>query len=311
MSLLYPSICKVILPEESQYTDLLHKIIKTGVKKPNRTNTPTYSIFGNTMTFSLSSENGLIVPLLTTKKMNYRLIVEELLWFLSGSTDAKILHDKDVKIWDENSSRKTLDMMGFEDKEEGDCGPIYGWQYRHFGAEYKTCKTDYTGQGIDQIENLLENLSKDPYSRRHIITSWDPSKLYQMCLAPCHLMCQFNVDPVDQENPNGEKYIDCAVFQRSADVPLGVPFNIASYATFTHIIAQMVNMTPRKLQYFTGDTHIYENQMKGCKEQITRIPFKFPHLTLKSEKNIRDYKWENFTLHEYECHELIKFPFSV
>jgi thymidylate synthase len=306
--------------EEIQYLKTMKHIVKHGTRKPNRTKIDTLSVFGNTMRFTLSNvvmqENGeyeskLILPLLTTKKMVYRLIVEELLWFISGSTDAKILEAKKIKIWTPNSSRDFLDKVGLKHLREGDIGAGYGFQLRHFGAQYRGCDENYIGEGVDQFETVRQSLLGDPYSRRHVISLWNPCDLKNTALAPCHLLCQFNVDPVDDSNPTGAKYLDCSVYQRSADVPLGVPFNIASYATLTHIIAQMVEMIPRHLIYTTGDTHIYDNQITNCHEQIEREPLGFPYLELKREQKIEDYSWENFKLQNYKHHPEIKYPFSV
>jgi thymidylate synthase len=293
--------------EELQYLNLMADIISWGVIKPSRTGINTRSFFGNMMRFRLQDDSGaLVVPLLTTKRMAYRLIVEELLWFIRGQTDAKVLHDKGVKIWDANSSRAQLDHLGLSHYREGDCGPIYGFQMRHFGAAYYDCDTDYSDQGVNQIAETIENLRRDPYSRRHIICNWNPTQLKQMCLAPCHVLCQFNV------SAEGEtKVLDCAVYQRSADVPLGVPFNIASYATFTHMIAQQAGLQPGTLVYFTGDTHIYENQIPNAKIQIERSPRPFPRLNLEPADSIEEYTWEHFYLKEYDPHPAITYPFAV
>ena len=285
---------------EQQYLDLMRKIITTGEKKSNRTGTDTISVFGNTMSFNLSDG---VLPLLTTKRMFYRAIVEELLWFLNGCTDATILDSKGIKIWNANSSRECLDKLGFTQRRAGDCGPIYGFQWRHFGAKYVDCDTDYTGLGVDQISQLIEGIRNNPQSRRHIISAWNPIDLNQMVLPPCHLSMQINV------SPNAE--LDCLVYQRSADVPLGVPFNIASYATLTHMIAQQVEMTARNLVYVTGDTHIYVNQINGCREQLSRDPFGPPTLSIKPAKDIFSYQWSDFEVRDYRYHSKINFPFAT
>jgi len=301
--------------EEHQYLDLMNHVLSYGCTKPNRTGVPTKSVFGNTMKFTLSrvhdSEIKLIVPLLTTKKIVYRLIVEELLWFVSGSTDAKVLEAKKVKIWTPNSSREFLDKVGLGHLREGDIGAGYGFQLCHFGAKYINCDTDYTGQGINQLDSIKQSLTNDPYSRRHIISLWNPTDLKNTALAPCHILCQFNVDPVNDSDPSGQKYLDCSVYQRSADIPLGVPFNIASYATLTHIIAKTVGMIPRNLIYSTGDTHIYSNQIENCYEQISRTPMDFPLLEIDKKEEFGDYKWKDFKLIGYNHHPEIKYPFSA
>jgi thymidylate synthase len=298
--------------EELQYLDLMERILRRGVRKDNRTGIATKSIFGNLMRFNLNGSDGKkIVPLITTKHVIYRLIVEELLWFLSGSTDAKDLDAKKVKIWNPNTTRSSLDKLGFTSRREGDCGPNYGFNWIHFGASYIDCDTDYTDLGVNQVQAVQNSLIRDPYSRRHIISAWNPANVHQATLPPCHMFCQFNVEPCDETKPDGEKYLDCAVYQRSADVPLGVPFNIASYATLTHIMASLTDMRPRELIYFTGDTHIYENQAEGCETQLSRTPFAFPTLLLTQHNDYRDYRWHDFKLENYEHHPTIEFPFAV
>jgi thymidylate synthase len=288
---------------ESQYLDLMKKIMETGSLKHNRTGSDTKSLFGNMMRFKLQNNAGQnIIPLLTTKKMTYRLIVEELLWFLSGSTNAKKLHDKKVYIWDANTDKKQLDATGFSNYEEGDAGAAYGFQWRHFGADYENCDTNYEGKGTDQVSVLIDGLIKNPTSRRHIISAWNPSQLHKIVLPPCHILAHFNVE---------DKYLDCLVYQRSADVPLGVPFNIASYATLTHMIAQQTNLIARDFIYTTGDTHIYQNQLDGCLEQITREPYESPLIVLDKASDIFHYTWNDFHLQNYKCHSAINYPLSV
>jgi len=291
---------------ETQYLDLMRNIIENGVKKPNRTGVPTYSIFGNTMRFQLSEGTKLILPLITTKRVAHRLIVEELLWFMSGSTDAKVLDAKNVKIWNANSSRDFLDKVGLTEYREGDIGAGYGFQLRHFGAEYRGCDEDYTGEGVDQLENVRRSIIDDPYSRRHIISLWNPVDLPKMALQPCHMLCQFSVSPGSE----GLK-LDCSVYQRSADVPLGVPFNIASYATLTHIMAKLTNTIPSELIYTTGDTHIYENQIEQAKVQISRQPYDFPNIEIDKLDKFEDYNWDNFRLVNYKSHPKLDYEFSA
>jgi thymidylate synthase len=285
--------------EEYQYLDLMNTLIHYGEVKENRTGIPTRSLFGNMMRFSLTDlKTGKpTIPLLTTKKVFYRGIVEELLWFISGSTDAKILDAKGVKIWNPNSASR-----------DGDCGPIYGFQMCHFGAEYVDCNTDYAGQGVNQIHAVIESLIKDPTSRRHIISNWNPGQLNQMCLAPCHILSHFNVSRPDGIGPGR---LECLIYQRSADVPLGVPFNIASYATLTHMIAQQTGLVAKSLVYMTGDTHIYENQIEPAREQLKRDPRPWPILRLNAVKTIDSYTWEDFILEKYNPHPAIHYEFAV
>jgi thymidylate synthase len=296
--------------EQAYLQNLMWDILAHGERKKNRTGVDTYSTFGNVLRFSLTNSEGKrIIPLLTTKKTGYRLIVEELLWFLSGSTDSQILHNKGVKIWDANGSREALDKLGFKEREEGDLGPVYGFQWRHFGAGYKDCRTDYSNKGIDQIAWVVGEIKKNPSSRRLVVSAWNPGQLAEMALPPCHILFQFNVG-FSEEKP---KYLDCALYQRSADVPLGVPFNIASYATLIHMIAQQTGLQARNFVYFTADTHVYANQIPGCLEQLGRVPYPWPTLQLPDvpPQDIFSYKIEDFVVQNYKCHPEIKFPFAV
>ena len=213
------------LVNEFQYIQLIQDIIQNGSYEISR-NGPTYSIFGNMMRFSLKDGQ---MPILTTKQVAWKTCFNELMWFICGSTSNHLLLEKNVNIWTQNASRKFLDSRGLQNLEEGDLGPIYGHQWRHFNAPYINSSTDYTGKGVDQLQQLIEQL-KNPEqnsSRRLIISAWNPNQLDEMALPPCHILMQFNV----REN----KYLSCSLYQRSGDVGLGVPFNIASYAFLTHI----------------------------------------------------------------------------
>lgn len=212
--------------QEQQYLDLIRDVIERGEDKEDRTGVGTRSTFGNMMRFDLSQT----FPLLTTKKVFWKGVVEELLWFLRGSTDGKALSDLGVKIWDGNGSREFLDNLGFKNRRVGDLGPVYGFQWRHFGAEYVDCDTDYTGKGVDQISQLVERIKRDPDSRRHIVSAWNVADLSKMALPPCHVLFQFYV-------ANGK--LSCMLYQRSCDIGLGIPFNIASYALMTMMIARV------------------------------------------------------------------------
>lgn len=212
--------------EEFQYLGLLDKIIKEGVQKDDRTGVGTISTFGEMMRFNLEES----FPLLTTKNVFWRGVVEELLWFVKGQTDAKLLADKGINIWEGNTSREYLDKLGFHDREVGDIGPGYGFQWRHFGAKYENAKTDYTGQGVDQVMNIINTIKKDPNNRRMILTAWNPAALHLMALPPCHMMAQFYV---------AKGKLSCMMYQRSCDIGLGIPFNIASYSLLTCMMAQV------------------------------------------------------------------------
>jgi len=212
--------------EEFQYLEMIEDIIKSGNDKTDRTGTGTYSKFGKMMRYNLEET----FPLLTTKDVFWRGVVEELLWFIRGDTDSNNLTKKKIHIWDANGSREFLDKLGFKDREVGDLGPVYGFQWRHFGAKYINKDTDYTGQGVDQLQQIIETLKKDPDNRRMIMTAWNPADLHLMALPPCHSFSQFYV---------ADGKLSCLMYQRSCDMGLGVPFNIASYSLLCCMIAQV------------------------------------------------------------------------
>jgi thymidylate synthase len=208
--------------DEKKYLDLIKKVLEEGEIRNTR-NSVTKSVFSEKLDFDISES----IPFITTKKLAWKTVIKELLWFLSGSTDNKKLLDQDVKIWLGNSTREYMDSVGFTEREVNDLGPVYGHQWRHFNAEYKDQKTDYTNKGIDQIQQVIHLLKNDPMSRRIILSAWNPCQLNQMNLPPCHMMCQFYV--------SSNKELSCMMYQRSADIGLGLPFNIASYAVLTYI----------------------------------------------------------------------------
>lgn len=216
--------------EEYQYLNHIKNIIQKGVKREDRTGVGTFSIFGAQMRYTLRDN---IFPLLTTKRVFWRGVVEELLWFIRGSTNAFELSQKNVHIWDANSTREFLDSVGLKDREEGDLGPIYGFQWRHFGAEYKDIHTDYKNKGIDQLAHIINTIKTKPTDRRIIMCAWNPVDIPEMALPPCHCLVQFYV-------ANDE--LSCQLYQRSADMGLGVPFNIASYALLTYMIAHVTGL---------------------------------------------------------------------
>ena len=265
--------------EETQYLNLIREIIKTGSYEKSR-NGNTYTKFGYTMRFSL--KNGLI-PLITTKKMAWKSCFEELFWFIRGSTSSIELQARGVNIWNGNGSREFLDSRGLYHLNEGDLGPIYGHQWRHFNAEYTNSKTCYQGEGIDQLKYIIDELSNPETrsSRRLIMTAWNPCQIYQMALPPCHVMAQFHV----REN----KYLSCALFQRSGDVGLGIPFNIASYSLLTHILAKHCGLESDEFVHFLGNCHIYEEHLEPLKTQIDREPFIFPRIKINKKDNIDEY----------------------
>tara|TARA_Y100000817_G_C16862364_1_gene546420 strand:+ start:1174 stop:2628 length:1455 start_codon:yes stop_codon:yes gene_type:complete len=281
---------------EQQYLHLLKKIMNEGVHEETRNGT-TISLFGEKMEFNM--DDGF--PLLTTKKMGYKTILRELLWFIQGSTSNNELVDKNVHIWSQNSTREFLDSRGLS-YEEGDLGPVYGFQWRHSGAEYVDCHTDYTGQGIDQLKNVIHLIQTEPNSRRIIMNAWNPSDLDKMALPPCHVMSQFHVDTINNT-------LNCQLYQRSGDMFLGVPFNIASYSFLLHIIANITGYKPGKLIHILGDTHIYEDHLDAVNEQLSRVPVQFPELEISGGLTDIDSLEESmFSINNYKSYGKITAP---
>lgn len=297
-------------PAEQAYLDLCEKIINEGENRPDRTGTGTRSLFGPPqLRFDLSNDT---FPLLTTKKVFSKAIIHELLWFVAGSTDAKLLSDKGVKIWEGNGSREYLDSLGLTHRREGDLGPVYGFQWRHFGAEYKDCDSDYTGQGYDQLQDVINKLKTNPYDRRIIMSAWNPPDFKLMALPPCHVFCQFYVNFPEGSKPK----LSCLLYQRSCDMGLGVPFNIASYALLTKMIAHVVGMDCGEFIHTLGDAHVYLDHIDALKEQLLRTPRDFPKLQIKKErldkiKSIDDFVFEDFEISDYNPHAPIKMKMSV
>jgi dihydrofolate reductase/thymidylate synthase len=286
---------------EQPYLDLLQRILDKGVYHPDRTGTGVYSYFGDQLRLNIKNQ----FPLLTTKKMFWKGIVEELLWFLRGQTDNKILTEKGVHIWDGNSSREFLDKSGLTEYEEGDCGPIYSFQWKHFGAEYKDCHTDYTGQGVDQVAYLLKELKENPNSRRIFMSAWNPSDLEKMCLPPCHVSTQFYVKE--------GKYLSCHMYMRSCDAFLGLPFNIASYALLTYLLAAQCGYTPDELIISFGNLHLYANHLEQVKEQLSREPMSWCTLELDEPSTWTMDTVTSSQIHvkNYQSHSMIKAPMAV
>ncbi len=286
--------------DEQQYISLVKEILDFGIERDDRTGTGTISSFGKSMRFSLRDN---VIPLLTTKKIFWRGVVEELLWFISGGTDSKILSEKGIKIWDINGSREFLDKTGFKERREGDLGPVYGFQFRHFGAEYIDCDTDYKGKGVDQLNLCIDMIKNDPNSRRILFTAWNPVDIKKMVLPPCHIFCQFYVS-------NGE--LSSLMYQRSADIGLGVPFNIGVYSLLTIMIAHITGLKPGEFIHTIGDAHIYKNHITPLKEQISREVRKFPKLFIKNDKkDIDSFSFQDFELVGYDPHPTIKMDMSM
>ena len=286
--------------EEMQYLNMIKKIIETGVRRTDRTGTGTLSLFGVQMRYSLR-EN--ILPLLTTKRVFWRGVAEELLWFISGDTSAKTLQDKNIRIWDGNGSREYLNSLGLHDRETGDLGPVYGFQWRHFGAKYTNMHADYTGKGVDQLAEVVEKIKNNPSDRRIILSAWNPADLNLMALPPCHMFAQFYV-------ANGE--LSCQMYQRSADMGLGVPFNIASYSLLTRMLAQVTGLKAGEFVHTIGDAHVYLDHVEPLKEQLRREPRPFPVLKINpAVKDIDSFSYDDFTVEDYVPHKTIKMKMSV
>ena len=302
--------------EEYQYLNLIEDILENGHWEEGR-NGKTKSIFGASMRFSLKDNK---IPILTTKKTAWKTCLKELLWFIRGETEAKLLQEQGVHIWDGNSSREFLDSRGLNLNPEGMLGPIYGYQWRNFNANYNCFsgkrlldndfndihKNNINFKGIDQLQQII-NALKDPLqrtSRRLIMTAWNPCQLDQMALPPCHILCQFNVH-------DGNK-LSCSMYQRSGDFPLGIPFNIASYSFLTHLLAKHCGLEAYEFIHFIGNSHIYEEHVKPMEEQLKREPFEFPTISITQIRdNINDYQFEDFEIHNYKSHEPIKMKMVV
>jgi thymidylate synthase len=272
------------------YQDALHHILAEGKIRGDRTGTGTKGVFGYQMRFNLQAG----FPLLTTKKMHLKSIVHELLWFIAGRTDNQYLKDRGVTIWDAWATKEQCAKFS---RQEGDLGPIYGHQWRNFGAT-----RDGFG-GFDQITWVVNEIRKNPNSRRLIVTGWNPWEADKVALPPCHTMFQFYVQ-------DGE--LSCQLYQRSADTFLGVPFNIASYALLTMMVAQVTGLKPGTFVHTFGDLHIYLNHLDQVNEQLSRVPHRLPTMTLNPErKNLEDFVFEDFVLTDYFPHPAIKAPISV
>ncbi|WP_127942808.1 thymidylate synthase [Mycoplasma sp. ATU-Cv-703] len=287
-----------------KYLEILSHVLKTGQRKKSRTGVDVLSVFGTQQRYDLKSG----FPLLTTKKMHFRSIVHELLWFISGDTNIKYLVDNDVRIWNEWPYQRYQQSQFYQPEHNlewfinqiktdsafaqkwGNLGPVYGRQWRNFG-------------GVDQVSHLIDQIKNNPDSRRLILSAWNPPELKSMILPPCHLLIQFYVL---------DGHLSCHLYQRSADLFLGVPFNIASYALFTMMVAQVCGLKPGEFIHTTGDTHLYLNHLDQSREQLARKPLKLPRLILNpAVKSIFDFKFEDIVLANYQSHPSIKAKVAV
>ena len=266
------------------YLDLLDKILRDGAPKEDRTGTGTLSIFGHQMRFDLSAG----FPMVTTKKLHWKSIAHELLWFLSGDTNIAYLKENGVGIWDEWAD------------ENGDLGPVYGRQWRSWAAP--------DGRTIDQISNVIDEIKRNPFSRRLIVSAWNPADIPAMALAPCHCLFQFNV----RDDADGVRRLDLQLYQRSGDVFLGAPFNIASYALLTEMAAQVCGLAPGDFVHSFGDAHLYSNHLEQARRQLSREPRPLPRLRLNTDvKSIFDFRFEDIILENYDPHPAIRAPVAV
>lgn len=351
--------------EEYQYLNLIRDILDHGEHRPDRyvtrspairrladtdihrsTGTGTYSIFAPPqLRFSLSRPSSsssvppLILPLLTTKRVFLRAVIAELLWFISGSTSSLPLSAQGVRIWDGNGSRAFLDAAGLTHREEGDLGPVYGFQWRHFGAAYVDARHDYAGEGVDQLAEVLRKLRYAPYDRRIILCAWNPADLSKMALPPCHMFAQFYVSFPSSARRGGvavgaaagaadsagelaprKGVLHAVLYQRSCDMGLGVPFNIASYALLTHMLAHAADLTPGTLTHTMGDAHVYLDHVDALRTQLEREPREFPTLSIARPRGVQGGQgvaalegWtvEDFVVKGYKPHGAVAMKMSV
>jgi len=265
-------------PGEQQYLDLLAELLERGASKSDRTGTGTLSLFGRQMRFALADS----FPLLTTKKLHLKSIICELLWFLRGDTNVRWLQERGVTIWDEWADA------------QGELGPVYGYQWRHWRTP--------DGREIDQIAQVVESIRRNPDSRRHMVLAWNPADVDKMALPPCHALFQFYV---------AEGRLSCQMYQRSADVFLGVPFNIASYALLTLMVAQVTGLSPGEFVLALGDVHLYRNHIGQAREQLVRAPRPFPRMRLTPKRDLFAFQYEDFAIEGYDPHPAIKAPIAV
>ena len=282
---------------EKQYLCLVDRILRQGRSEQGRNGT-TRVLLGETLKFPLTNNT---LPLLTTKKLAWRTCLKELLWFIRGDTSNTTLVKQNVHIWSDNATRDFLDSRGLHQREEGDLGPIYGHQWRFFNAKYKTSDDDYRGKGVDQLSRIITAL-KDPeerYSRRLILSAWNPLQIDEMALPPCHVLSQFHVTNSNE--------LTCTLYQRSGDVGLGIPFNIASYSFLTHLLAHHCGLVPKQLIHFIANAHIYDDHEQALRKQLDNYPRPFPKLLINNIKdNIEDYKINDMDVISYDPHPIIK-----
>jgi len=287
-----------MLQGEHQYLNLVKKIIKNGFLEKGR-NGNTLSLIGEQMRFSLKDNK---IPLMTTKKLAWRSCLKELLWFVKGDTSNETLQNQNVKIWNDNASREFLDSRGLIHLAENDLGPVYGHQWRFYNAKYINTITDYENKGIDQLQNIIDGINDSKNSgissRRLILNAWNPQQLDEMALPPCHVLSQFFIQ---------DDKLSCALYQRSGDVGLGIPFNIASYSFLTHLLAKHCDLEAHEFVHFIGNAHIYDDHINVLSEQTQRKPYEEPIIEItKKCDDINDYTVNDFKIRNYKHYDLIK-----
>jgi len=300
-------VSPAIVHEEYQYLHLVQRVLERGEERNDRTGTGTMAVFSPEPT-EWTLANGTL-PLLTTKAVPFQAVANELLFFISGRVDTQWLKDHKVSIWDANTSRQSLDAQGKTHIPTGHIGKGYGFQWRHFGGEYGKVSSDgkpddILKSGVDQLAKVIEDIKLRPHSRRHIVTAWNPAQEQDMALPPCHLMFQFYV--------HNDETLSCAMTQRSCDLMLGVPFNIASYSLLTHMVAHVTGLKARTFHHHMMDTHIYNDHREGAKVQLDRTPYPFPSIEFKRPvSNIDEFTLEDFQLTGYQHHPKIVMKMSV
>lgn len=294
--------------DENNYLHLLCRVIQRGAKVEDRTGVGTRTVMGASLSFNLSGRSGeMIIPLLTTKKVYWKAIVEELLWFMRGATDSKQLEAKGVNIWKGNTSKEFLESRGLGFYPEGEIGPGYGFQWRNWNGNYNLWMNEGVWTGLDQFKGMIDSMRDNPTSRRHMMIAWNPVQIHEMALPPCHVLFQCQV-------ANG--VLNTVMYQRSCDLFLGVPFNIASYSLLTHILAKTLGLRAGTFTWLGGDVHLYENHIDAAAEQIRRDPTGFPTIEFVDydfdpNKVPDDLTFDNFVLKDYNPQPAIKAPMAV
>jgi len=287
----------------------MEKILTKGNKRNDRTQVGTYSLFGGELTFDLS--NGRF-PLMTTRKMFVKGIFEELMLYIRGQTNTKILEEKGVNVWSPNTTRAFLNTRGLSHLPEGDMGHSYGFSMRHFGAQYIDCLTDYTDKGFDQLSWLINEIRTNPFSRRLIISLWEPDRMHQAALPPCLFNYQFYVENPNEDDPNSQLTLSCKMTQRSSDIAVAGGWNIVTGALFTIMLASVCKLKPKTLIWSLGDVHIYNNLKEQVQTQIKREPYLYPIINLiNPPEKIEDFALENFEILGYQSYVPIKLTMNV